>query len=120
ATLVGRMDDKASLWVAALTANKLDKLKLPQGGPGADIAKSLPNLDNVTVMVRVTGDVNLDVSLGMKDEASADEFLGQVNDLLGQAKGFLTLASGDPKMKPLADFVKSIKTGSKGKSVTIS
>jgi len=120
ANLVGRMDDKASMWMVALTKNKLDKLKLPQGGPGADLAKQLPNLDNMTVVVRVTTDVNLDVSLGLKDEASADEMLRQLDDLLSQAKGFLAFAAGDPKMKPVADFVKSIKTGAKGRNITLS
>jgi hypothetical protein len=120
ATLVGRMDDKASMWVVALTKDKLDKLKLPQGGPGADLAKQLPNLENFTLAVRVTTDVTLDVSMGLKDEGSADEMLKMVDDLLSQAKGFLAFAAGDPKMKPLADFVKSIKTGSKGKNITLS
>jgi hypothetical protein len=120
ATLVGRMDDKASMWVVALTKDKLDKLPLPMGGPGADFAKQLPNLDNVTMVLRVTTDVSLDVGLGLKDEASADDMIKQLDDLLGQAKGFLAFAAGDPKMKPLADFVKSIKTGVKGKTITIS
>jgi len=120
ATLVGRMDDKASVWVAALMKDKLNKVPLPQAGPGADLVKQLTNLDHVTLAVRVAADVNLDVGLGLKDEAAADEFLRTLDDGLSQIKGFLAFAAGDPKLKPLAEFVRSIKTGAKGKSVTVS
>lgn len=120
ATLIGRMDDKASMWLVANTKDKLDKLKLPQGGPGAKFQTHLPNMENMTMTLRVTQDVALDVSMGLKDEAAADDFLKTIDDGLSELKGLLAFAAADPKLKPVAETVRGIKTGVKGKNVTLS
>jgi len=123
AVLIGRMDDKATMWVAAVTKGKLDNLPIPggPGGPGADFQKHLPNMESITFTLRVTADVAIDLGIGMKDEGSADDFHKVIDDGISQLKGLLALAGGgDPKAKAVSDVVRGIKTGVKGKSVTIS
>jgi hypothetical protein len=121
AALIARMDDKSSMYACALTKDKLDKLKLPQGGAPANIKDQLGKLDSVSAAVRVTGDVTFEVTLGMADDASADEMGKTVDDGITQIKGLLPfLVANDPKMKPLADAAKSLKSGVKGKNVSIS
>jgi len=121
AALVGRMDEKASLYVCALTKDKLDKLKLPPGaGAAPDLKKQLGNMDSVTLVVKVSADVSLEVNLGMADNTAADEMGKMVEDGLTQIKGLLPfLVANDPNMKPLADAAKSLKSGVKGKTVSI-
>jgi len=122
AALVSRMDDKATLWVCAITKDKLNKLKLPMGGAGGkDIQDQLGKMDNVTVTVRVTGDISLDVNLGMATEAAADEMGKTVDEGLTTIKGALPfLIMNDKRMKPLGDVAKSLKSEVKAKVVSIS
>lgn len=121
AALVGRMDDKASLYVCLLTKDKIDKIKLPQGGGApANLKDQLGKLDTVTLAVRVTADIAFEASLGMADDKAADEMGKTVDDGLTQIKGLLPfLVANDPKMKPLADAAKSLKSAVKGKTVNI-
>jgi hypothetical protein len=121
AALVSRMDDRSSLYLCALTKDKLDKLKLPPGGAPANLKDQLGKLDSVAAAVRISADIVFDVTLGMADETSADEMGKTVDDGINQIKGLLPfLVANDPKMKPLADAAKSLKSGVKGKSVSIS
>jgi hypothetical protein len=122
AALVGRMDEKASVYVCALTKDKLDKLRLPPGaGAAPGLKDQLGKMDSVTATVKVTGDVTLEVNLGMADNTSADEMGKMVDDGITQIKGLLPfLVANDPNMKPLADAAKSLKSGVKGKTVSIS
>lgn len=120
AALIGKMDDKASIWVAAVVKDKLDKLKLPGGGGAQNFQAQIPNLDTVTMVVKVTGDVNLEVGLGMKDANSADEMAKTVDDMLQTVKGALPfLAANEPKLKPLVDASKSLKSNLKDRTVVI-
>jgi hypothetical protein len=121
AALVSRMDEKSSLFVCLLTKDKLDKLRLPQGGAPAGLKDQLGKMDTVTVSVRVSADISFEASLGMADDKSADDMGKTVEDGLTQVKGLLPfLVANDPKMKPLADAAKSLKSAVKGKTVTIS
>jgi hypothetical protein len=121
AALISRMDDKSSLYLCALTKDKLDKLKLPPGaGAAPNIKDQLGKLDSVSAAVRVSGDVSFDVTLGMADDDAAGEMGKTVDDGIQQIKGLLPfLVANDPKMKPLADAAKSLKSFTKGKSVSI-
>jgi hypothetical protein len=121
AALISRMDDKSSLYVCLVTKDKLSKLKLPQGGAPANLQDQLGKLDTVSAAVRVTADITFEVNLGMADEAAAGEMGKSVDDGINQIRGLLPfLVANDPKMKPLADAAKSLKSGVKGKSVSIS
>ena len=118
--LIAKMDDKASMWVCAITKDKLNNVKLPMGG-GGNIQGQLAKMDNVTVTLRVTGDISLDVNLGMATEAAADEMGKTVEEGLGTIKGALPfLAANDERMKPLVDVVKTLKSEVKSKVVSVS
>ena len=122
AALVNRMDEKASLYVCLLTKDKLAKLPIPGGAAAAPGLKDqLGKLDAVTVSVKVTADVALEVGLGLSDNNAADEMGKMVDDQINQIKGLLPfLVANDPNMKPLADAAKSLKSTVKGKTVSIS
>lgn len=120
-TLIGRMDDKASLWMAAVVKDKLNNVKLPGGGGGnPNVQGQLAKMETVTAVVRVTADIGLDVTLGMKDADAADELGKTIEEGLTQLKGLLPfLAAQNPQMKPLVEASKSLKSDIKDKSVTI-
>ncbi len=118
--LVTKMDDKASIWVAALVNGRLENARIP-GGMNQNLQGQLGNMDSVTAVVRVTTDLTLDVTITMKDEAAADEMGKAVEDVLTQVKGFAPLlAANDPKMKPIADAAKSLKSTVKDRNITVS
>jgi len=119
-TLIKGMDDKSTLWVAALTNGRLDKVKLkgPAANPG--IQGQLSNLRTATMVLRVEKDVTLNVDLGMKDNAAAEEAGKTVGELLQTVKGALPfLAANDPKLRPLVDSSKSLQSEVRDRSVVI-
>lgn len=119
--LITRMDDKASLWMVAVVKDKLNNVKLPGGGGGNPALKDqLAKLETMSAVVRVTADIALDVTLGMKDADAADEMGKSIEEGLMQVKGLLPfLAAQNPQMKPLVEASKSLKSTVKDKSVTI-
>jgi len=122
ATLIAKQDDKASLWMAMVLKGKLDNVKLPNG-PGVNPALKdhLAKLDTATVVIRVNTDVTLDVGFIMPDAEAAAGMGASVDEILQQVKGFAPfLAASDPKLKPLVDVVKTLKSEVKDKSVLIS
>jgi len=120
--LVSRVDEKSSMFLCALTKDKLAKIKqLGRGGAPANLKDQLGKLDSVTASLKVTADVSFEVSLGMADDAAAEEMNKTVDDGITQIKGLLPfLVANDPRMKPLADAAKSLKSTAKGKTVTVS
>jgi hypothetical protein len=121
AALVSRMDDKSSLYLCALTKDKLNKLKLPPGGGAPpNLQKQLGRLDSITAAVRVSADINFEISLGLADENAADEMGKDVDDGIQQIRGLAPiLVANNPQMKPLAEAAKSLKSSVKGKNVNI-
>mgnify|MGYP001017857132 CR=1 FL=1 len=120
AAVVAKMDDKATLWVAALPNGRLDNLKLK--GPAANPAlqNQIANLSSATVVVRVGKDVDLAISLGMKTADAAEEAGKSVAELVQTAKGILPfLAANDPKLKPLVESAKSLKSEVKDRAVVL-
>jgi hypothetical protein len=121
ATLVGRMDDKASFWVVAIVKGKLDNLRIPGGAGNPNIQGQIGKMDNVALTVRVTKDISLDVNLGMADDEAADELGKTIEEGLAQIKGLLPfLAANEPRMKPLVEVGKSLRSTVKGRTITIS
>lgn len=120
-SLVTRMDDKSSIWLASVVKGKLDKVKLPGGGGNPNLQGQLAGMENVTAVVRVGADVTVDISLGMKDVDAADEMAKTVKELLDTVRGALPfLAAQKPELKALADAGKSLKSDVKEKNVVIS
>ncbi len=122
ATLLARMDDKASLWMASVVKGKLDGVNIPNSpGVSPNLKAQLPKLDFVTAVIRVTTDVNLDISLGMADSEAAAAMGQEVDELLQTLRGIIPFVTAqNPQMKPLADVVKTIKSNVKEKSVVVS
>jgi hypothetical protein len=121
AALIGKMDDKASAWVVAVTKGKLDNVKLPGGGGGnPQLQGQLGKMESVSLAVRVTDDIALDVTLGMKDADAADEFGKSVEEGLVQVKGLLPfLTAQNPQLKPLVEVSKTLKSTVKDKNIVI-
>jgi hypothetical protein len=123
AALLLKMDEKATMFACGLTEGKVGELP-PINIPGVDgdaLAKQLGNVQNVSMTFRITEDVSLDISMGMKDGDSADELGKAVDQLINTAKTFLPLVAGQqPKLKPLADELgKNLKSKVKDKDVVL-
>jgi len=124
ADLLKKMDDKASVFVVGLVKGKFDEVKLPAGGnlpvDLSSLQKLLPMTETVSVTVKVDADVNLELTLGMKDGDTAGEMRNALNDLIKQVKPLAQLAgAAEPRAKPLGDVLNTIKTTTKDKDVTI-
>src|SRR5207249_2499763 len=83
-----------------------------------NLSALLGKMETVTAVIRVTTDVNLELSIGMKDGDAAEEMGKAIDDMLTQVKGFLGFVM-DPKVKPVIEVVKSIKSSVKDKNVNI-
>src|SRR5205807_308645 len=120
--LVTKMDDKASVWMVGVLKGKLDNLKLPKGGGAPEnLQGQLAKMETVAVVVRVTADISLDVTIGMKDGDSADELGKTIEDGLMQLKGILPfLTAQNPQLKPLGEAAKTLKSSVKDKNVNVS
>jgi hypothetical protein len=121
AALLAKMDDKASLWGVWVSKDKLNNAKFPKGGgapPG--LAEQIQKMETVAAVVRVTADISFEVTFGMPNADSADEFSKMIDDMLQQAKGALPfLAAMQPQLKPLVEVVKTIKSATKDKAVVV-
>ncbi|MBX9581197.1 MAG: hypothetical protein K2X87_12880, partial [Gemmataceae bacterium] len=121
AALIAKMDDKNSVWVAAVVKGKLDNVKLPGGAGGNPaVQKQLAALETITAVVNVTGDITMDLSLGLQDEEAATQMGQTVAQGLQQVKGLLPLLLGSqPQLKPLVKEAQSLKSAVQGKAVSI-
>ncbi len=123
ADLIKKLDEKSSVYVTSIVKSKFDELKLPKND-FVDLSKleaSILKTDSVSVTVKVGTDVNLEVTLGMKDDDAAIDMQNALDDVLKQVKPLIPLASAaQPQLKPLADIVATIKTSAKNKDVIIS
>jgi hypothetical protein len=119
--LISKQDDKASVWIVGVTKDKLNNLKFPKGGGApANLQGQLEKMETVAIVVRVTKDISLDVTLGMKDADAADELGKTIDDGLQQIKGAVPfLAAMNPQMKPLVEVVKTLKANVKDRTISI-
>ena len=118
---IAKMDSKASMWATLGVKGKLDKLQLPPGAAGPNVDAQLAKMETLSVVLRVSEDVSLELMMGMADDESANGMGETVDDLLKKAQGLIPfLAANDPKLKPLTELGKSLKSGVKGKVVSVS
>jgi hypothetical protein len=120
AAVVAKMDDTATLWAAALPNGRLDALKLkgPAAAPG--LQNQIANLQSAAVVVRVDKDVDLAISLGMKDAGSAAEAGKTVGELVQTARGALPfLAANNPNLRPLVESAKTLKTEVNDRTIVV-
>lgn len=124
--LMLKMDEKATMYMCGLNTSKEVPVLPPQVGQIFDdpekLAKQLSKIENVSVTLRITEDVGLELSAGMKSTEDASDFGDTMNDLVNKAKAFLPFIGGSqPNMKQLAtELGKTLKASSKDKDVTIS
>ena len=76
ADLLKKMDEKSSVFAVGIVKGKFDELKFPGGGnipiDLSSIQKLLPKTEAVSVSVKIDSDVNVEVTLGMKDGDTAE------------------------------------------------
>jgi hypothetical protein len=129
--LVLKQDEKASMFYCALVEGKLaeipdsafDQLQAV-GVNGATMKKQLQNMSTMAMTVRLGKEAAMDITMGMKDEDSAEEFggkAGNLTKLIDTARTFMPIIAGQqPKAKPVIDeLVKTLESKVKGKDVTI-
>jgi len=124
AALVLKQDEKASMFACGVVDGKIEGLPPGVNIPGVDSAKlgkQLEKMSSISMTLRLAGDVNLEITMGMKDEAAADDFGGTLGQLIETAKNLLPLVAGQqPQFKPLADEVaKTLVSKIKDKEVTL-
>jgi hypothetical protein len=130
--LVLKQDEKASMYVCGMMEGKLDGI--PDGmldqlsavgvNPEA-MKKQLQGMSTLGITVRMGEEVALAITMGMKDDDSAEDFggkKGNLTKLVDTAKAFLpAIGGGQPKAKSLAEDVsKTLDVKVKGKDVTLS
>ncbi|MCI0700631.1 MAG: hypothetical protein L0241_06080 [Planctomycetia bacterium] len=122
AELVKKMDEKVSIFAVSIVKGKFDNVKLPAQLP-IDLSgfeKALPKTDTLSIAIRVTADINLEVTFGMKDDDAAADMGDAMAKLIDGVKGLVPLiAAAEPRAKPLVDIVKTIKSDVKEKNVTV-
>lgn len=121
-TLTKKVDEKTSIFVGMSAKGKFDNVKFPQQLPIdlSGLEKALPKTETLSVTIKVTGDINLEVIFGMKDDDSAADMGDAMAKAIDGIKGLVPiLAAAEPKAKPLVDVIKTVKTDVKKKDVTI-
>lgn len=119
AALITQVDEKASISAVALIDGKLGNAPIP-GLNDPAIQQNLEKTQNLILTVNITKDIRLELSLGMKDADAADDMGKLVEQGIQQAKAFLPLLGGDPKMKPLMELGRSLTSNVKNKQVIVS
>jgi hypothetical protein len=132
--LVLKQDDKASMYFCGVVEGKIDADKIPDdafnqlkafGIDGEAMKKQISAMSTVAMTLRLGKEVAMDITMGMKDEDTAEEFggkKGSLTKLIETGKQFLPLLGGQqPKAKGLIDDVsKTLTSKVKGKDVTLS
>ena len=125
ALLALRQDEKASLYAIGLTEGRIDQIPGLNNIPGVDpekFQKSVEKMESFAMTLRLTDEVGLEMAMGMKDAAAAEDFGDQVAQLLDTVKQFIPLLTmNQPNLKPVADEVaKTLKATVKSKDVLVS
>jgi hypothetical protein len=123
-TVLKKMDDKASVYAASILKGKFDEVKIPGGGNlPVDLSKFqelLPKIESLAFSVQVKADVNVEVTVGMKDDEAAGNFRNAFDDLLKQVKPLAQIAAAaEPRAKPLGDILGTIKSSTHNKDVVV-
>ncbi len=122
--LIKGFDEKTtSMFAVALVKGKFENQKLGGGMLPIDLSgleKSLPKTDTMSVVVKVSADINLEIVLGMADEDAAEDMAGAIAKLIKDLGAFVpALVAFEPKAKPLGDVIKTVTSDTKKKNVTI-
>ncbi|MDY3561503.1 hypothetical protein R5W23_002781 [Gemmata sp. JC673] len=120
-TLIKGLDEKASLFAVSQVKGKLDSIKLPADPIDlTGLAKALPKTNTMSLVLRVTADVNIEVTFGMKDEDAAEDMGAALAKAIKDVGGFVpALVAFEPKAKPLGEILKTITSDVKKNSVVV-
>lgn len=113
-SVVGGVDAKQSIWLAALVTDEIRKAMGKQDGPGAAIA---PKLKAVTGGVNITDNVAVAMQVQTADAKTAKE----LRELGENAKGFLAIIGQNEEIKPFVDeLMKTLKISAEKTDVNVS
>ncbi|MCU0703161.1 MAG: hypothetical protein MUF18_04130 [Fimbriiglobus sp.] len=127
--LLLKQDDKASMYLAAVTEGKLKDIPEESlealSNIGLDPKKlkgQLEKMSTVSVTLNMGKEVKLAAVMGMKDADAAEDFNGTLDKLVETAKVFLPLAVNRfPQGKTMIDdLTKTLGVKTKDKDVTLS
>jgi hypothetical protein len=114
-TMAEKMDPKQTVSIA-LVGDAFAKADIPNEQAKALLAK----IDAVSGGITVTDEVKVEIGVTTKNVADAKDISKSVNDGLNQLILLVgVLAANEPKLAPALDFLKSVKTSTKEKVVTI-
>lgn len=121
AALIKDLDEKASMFAVSNVKGKLDTVKLPEQPIDlSGLNKTLPKTDTMSLVVRVSADVNIEVTFGMKDEDAAEDMGAVMAKVIKDLGGFVpALVAFEPKAKPLGEILKTVTSDVKKKNVVI-
>lgn len=124
ASLIKKLDGKASIYAASILKGKFDEVKIPGGGQiPIDLSafqELIPKIETLSFVVQVKSDVSIEVTVGMKNETAAGDFQTAFDEFMKQVKPLIQIAgAAEPRAKPLADVLGTIKTSTKNKDVVI-
>jgi hypothetical protein len=124
ASLIRKIDGKSSIYVASIVKGKFDEVKIPGGGNlPVDLSafqELLPKIETISAVVQVKSDVNIEVTLGMKNEGAAGDFQNAFDEFMKQVKPLIQIAgAAEPRAKPVIDILGTIKSSTKNKDVVI-
>jgi hypothetical protein len=124
ATLIKKIDSKSSIFAATIVKGKLDEVKIPGGGNlPVDLTAFqdlIPKIETLSFAVQVKSDVNVEITLGMKNENAAGDFQTAFDEFMKQVKPLIQIAgAAEPRAKPVIDILGTIKSSTKNKDVII-
>ena len=115
-TLIEKSSGDASIWLAAPSSLFA---KSPLAGD-EDSKKTADKIDNVTLSVTVTKDVNMVLAVAAKTADAAKELAEQLKMGLEQAKGFaVAIAGGQKELAPLVEILGAMKVATDGTVITV-
>jgi hypothetical protein len=125
AALIKKVDARVPVYVASVVSGKLGEMELrdPRGPVKLSfesLRKALPNAETILATVRVGTDVAVDLYMGMKDDATANDMRNAMIDLIDQVKPLVklgVLAGQAPESLP--ELLDSIKITSKKKDMIL-
>jgi hypothetical protein len=125
ASMIKKIDGKSSIFAVSIVKGKFDEVKIPGGGNlPVDLTafqELIPKIETLSFVVQVKSDVNIEITIGMKNENAAGDFQNAFDEFMKQVKPLIQIAgAAEPRAKPVIDILGTIKSSTKNKDVIIS
>jgi hypothetical protein len=113
-TLVEKLDPNLAISMVAVSS------AFPSKGLPEPAKAIVDGIESVGGGVGIDKDITLSINVSAKDEDSSKKLKETMDQGMAQALGFLGLMAAQQKeLTPVLEFVKSMKTGSKGKVMSL-